>query len=420
MKIIEDLGNEVEKRWASVDHDERRFPEICAAALAEFQVQKELGIDDLIREFATRAVLPEQKDLYAKFGDPPLTLFAESRFHIDVYFWFEGTTSIHQHGFCGAFQVIHGSSIHSHYEFLPRREVSSFCRIGEMRLLVSELLGVGDIQTIDPGAGYIHSLYHLEHPSATLIIRTSRSALELPQFSYLKPGLAVDPFYEEPGLIKRGQLLAAAVRAGIDSADQLVEDVLASADLFYTYRMLNVLRPHLVGGTVESIFGLPSERITFGELLEKTSRRFGADGEVLISVFKEIERSEKLVGLRNSVRDEELRFMLALLLNVPDREHVLKLISSRFPNAEPRDQLYDLLSRLVNTKVIGGKYKNGLDLEGFGDFELLVLEEMMDGKSSDEVVESLGNDAVDSKRVEGIFEKIGSAAVLEPLLKGGA
>ena len=45
--------------------------------------------------------LPEQMDVEAAFGNPPVTLFAGLRFHIDVYFWLDGTTEIHQHAFAG-------------------------------------------------------------------------------------------------------------------------------------------------------------------------------------------------------------------------------------------------------------------------------------------------------------------------------
>ncbi|MFN2514442.1 MAG: hypothetical protein ABR568_23900, partial [Pyrinomonadaceae bacterium] len=58
----------------------------------------------------TAASLPHQYDVEGRFGNPPITLFAGPRFHIDVYYWLDGTTSIHQHSFTGAFQVLLGSS----------------------------------------------------------------------------------------------------------------------------------------------------------------------------------------------------------------------------------------------------------------------------------------------------------------------
>jgi len=84
--------------------------------------------------------LPRQRDLRASFADPPLTVFSGLRFHIDVYLWFEATTAIHQHGFCGAFQVLSGSSIHSWYTFESEKKINIFAETGHLGLKVCELL----------------------------------------------------------------------------------------------------------------------------------------------------------------------------------------------------------------------------------------------------------------------------------------
>jgi hypothetical protein len=44
-------------------------------------------------------------------------VYAGRRFYVEVVFWAEGTTAIHQHSFSGAFQVLVGSSIHTLYGF---------------------------------------------------------------------------------------------------------------------------------------------------------------------------------------------------------------------------------------------------------------------------------------------------------------
>jgi hypothetical protein len=89
---------------------------------------------DVIEWTMQETFLPEQRDLPGHFGDPPITLYNAPRFHIDVYFWLEGTTAIHQHSFCGAFQVLMGSSIHSRYEFERAEAVNTFTEIGNINL----------------------------------------------------------------------------------------------------------------------------------------------------------------------------------------------------------------------------------------------------------------------------------------------
>ena len=100
-----------------------------------------------------------------------------------------------------------GSSIHSWYEFDRTESVNSFLETGEMSLKVCELLKVGDVQEIRAGRQYIHSLFHLDQPSATIVVRTDRSPLHLPQFSYHKPYIALDPFFEHQTTTKKIQSL---------------------------------------------------------------------------------------------------------------------------------------------------------------------------------------------------------------------
>jgi hypothetical protein len=183
------LGSDVEDRWRAMDYDEGRFPAIAAEALRNADIPPTLSAWDVLEWTLRQAELPRQRDVAGRFGEPPITLFSGPRFHVDVYFWFHGTTSIHQHAFCGAFQVLLGSSIHSSYDFELAEAVNAYCEIGEIKLRLCELFEVGDVQEILPGRQYIHSLFHLDQPSATIVVRTDKSPNFLPQFDYHKPVL---------------------------------------------------------------------------------------------------------------------------------------------------------------------------------------------------------------------------------------
>src|SRR5262249_8328588 len=196
MQFFEDLGALVERRWRGENYDENAFPAVAAEALAETAPSEHLDPWDVIRWVHQSNALPAQQDLPASFGDPPITLYAGPRFHIDIYFWLDGTTNIHQHGFCGAFQVALGSSLHSSYSFDQDREISAHFSVGRIALEHVELLKKGDIRRILPGREFIHSLFHLERPSATVTIRTY-STPGGPQYKYLKPYFAVDPFFTD-------------------------------------------------------------------------------------------------------------------------------------------------------------------------------------------------------------------------------
>ena len=124
MELFTKLGAEVEILWRDKNYDEEVFPEIAANALKAANLPAKISAWEVIEWTMGETNLPTQQDLSGKFGDPPITIYNGPRFHIDVYFWLEGTTAIHQHSFCGAFQVLHGSSIHSWYDF--ERSIGSF------------------------------------------------------------------------------------------------------------------------------------------------------------------------------------------------------------------------------------------------------------------------------------------------------
>jgi hypothetical protein len=198
MKFFQDLGALVEQRWRDQSYSEERFPEIAAAALAETEPSKHVDPWDVIRWVYSTTSLPQQRDVEGRFGNPPVTLYDGARFYIDVYYWLDGTTSIHQHSFCGAFHVLMGSSILSCYDFVEKQKINAHFSTGTMVLNKVELLEQGAVQQILTGKAYIHSLFHLDRPSASVVIRTHQSPSGLPQYNYVKPYFAIDPFYKDP------------------------------------------------------------------------------------------------------------------------------------------------------------------------------------------------------------------------------
>ena len=134
MKLFQKLGEEIEEIWRDKNYAEDEFPHIAEQALKKANLPEKVSAWEVVEWTLQQTNLPDQRDIHGNFGDPPITLYNSPRFHADVYFWLEGTTAIHQHAFCGAFQVLHGSSIHSWYEFDLQESVNTFTEIGEMSL----------------------------------------------------------------------------------------------------------------------------------------------------------------------------------------------------------------------------------------------------------------------------------------------
>jgi len=169
MRAIQELGDSVARAWLAADYADEAFPEIASHALRESELLR--GSESQLSEwFLTDTCLPDQQ--FREFGQPALTLYRGHKFYIELLYWLDSTTAIHQHSFAGAFGVFKGSSLHTQYDFHCDRVLSSELIVGDLIFRSSNLLTQGDVREIHPGKEFIHSLFHLERPSITLVVRT--------------------------------------------------------------------------------------------------------------------------------------------------------------------------------------------------------------------------------------------------------
>jgi hypothetical protein len=385
MQEFQELGEVIEKRWRHQNYSEQQFPQISADVLAEANLPSRVDPWDIIRWVHTSTTLPEQKDVPGRFGNPPITLFCGSRFHIDVYYWLDGTTSIHQHAFTGAFQVLLGSSIHSHYRFREDRILNEHFSVGELELQAVDLLQVNDIKQIKPGKQYIHSLFHLERPSATITIRTEHTPSAALQYEYRKPYFAVNPFFQNVSMMKKEQTISLLLGMKHKEADAMLSDLVTSSDFHTTYFILLEAAHHLRSNQLDELFGLSKGRERFNALLEKARSVHGELVDKFVSVLEEQDRQQDIINRRGTITGEEHRFFLALLLNVPSREKILELVKQRFPEVDPVEKILDWVEEMSQTRVLGSKEPNALGIEGFGDEHVLVLENQLRGKTPEQI-----------------------------------
>jgi len=418
MQLFQQLGAEIESLWLEQNYNEELLPAIAAGALKQADLPSKLSAWDVVEWALKQKELPVQRDLAGNFGDPPITIFSASRFHIDVYFWFEGTTAIHQHGFCGAFQVLLGSSIHSWYEFERREIINTFAEIGDINLKICEILEVGAVQEIWSGKSYIHSLFHLEQPSATIVVRTDRSPLHLPQFSYEKPTLAIDPFFDEPTTAKKLQILSALFRAKHPDTDRIATEYLQSSDLQTSFVILSRIRHMLGSNQLEQLFKLDGPRARFDNFLEIVRERHGTNGEIFKPIFDRLDVIDEIVRRRSYVTNPEHRFFMALLMNVDSRARIFSLITQRFPDVDPVEKVLDWVFDLAETRVVGVEVSNALGIPEFGDSEMFVLENLLKDKPHDEIVNAYvkENPGAEPASVTNAVAKIHGSTIFRPLL----
>jgi hypothetical protein len=328
------LGPLVDARWKRLNYDDDAFPDLAFEALDESGGWSRAEIGEIVDWFTASDALPAQ--FLDGFGQPNLRVFMNHKFRIELLFWFEGTTSIHEHGFSGAFGVVNGSSVHSAFAFEPAHRVCRELHVGRLVFRGSQLLERGAHYRIRPGSGYIHSLYHLDYPSVSLVIRTHEDLRHQPQLRYARPGLAeaaqYDPYPHKSVLA----LLDSVARAGSRFVEPFAVRVVGEYDILTAFRAARAIL----------------QRQDADEQLKSAVRAaLGArDAQLLDMLLRTVEsdrRERAFLEKRRRITDPDHRFMLALLLNVPDRNTILSLVAQRYPGIPPAQKAFSLLVEMA-------------------------------------------------------------------------
>lgn len=391
MHFFERLCNTVDESWRRAEYAEDAFPAIAAEALTAARGYERVPMLDVVAWVHAADHLPVQADLPASFGNPPITVARRERFWIDVNFWVDGTTSIHQHGFAGAFQVLGGASIHSEFAFQETHRYGERLLYGNIERKSLELLRPGDVRTIHAGRQFVHSLFHLDRPSASIVVRTGMSPIGMPQYNYDRPGLAYDYFHGTELMQRRMQTLELLYNIDHPSLREEVAAVVRRSDSYSAFRILN------------RMFGLVSDAARFQALLEECRESKPQLIGQLDEVFAFKRRAAKITGRRNMTRNADHRFFMALLLNVSSRRGIIDLVRQHRPGQNPADVIAAWVGELAGTAVdregrplpaaastddAAADARNALGIP-VGDTELAVFRLLLDGHDNDGVIERL-------------------------------
>lgn len=332
------LGEQVEADYRRHNYNETDLPAIAAAALDKFDNQFSFDAA-AIAAFLATTPLPQQPKL--GFSNLPITVFRRREFYIEILVWTQATTAVHQHGFSGAFRVLQGSSLHTTFTFTPHTTVSPDCIVGAVVPQHTEYLSTGAVREISPGSeGLIHSLYHLENPSLTLVVRSQGHAKYHPQYSYRRPHLALNTFRLEKDeqVVMMAKLLHVVQQVDRDHLGQIWRDQIARFDFPRLAWMLLTHGRYLPNETSQQTF-LDQARQTHGplvDLLEETAQ--------FQTTLTQISQSRELLS------DPDLRYFLALLMNAKDRAALLDMVQVRYPDQDPQACCAQWLARLSEGK----------------------------------------------------------------------
>ena len=413
MQAFRELGVRIETEWRDKNYNDDVFPEIAANALLEADLVAKIDTWDPVRWVHTTTNFTHQQDPQATFGDPPITLFNGRRFFIDVYYWLDSTTSIHEHGFSGAFQVLHGGSVHGVYDFDQVFEINRRFRIGDISLRDVSLLSKGDIRMIPSGSRFVHSLFHLDRPSATVVVRTMGG--DIRQFNYVKPYLGLDGFYFEQWMQRKIQTVSLLLSSNHPDADQMIWDLLDASDFHTTFLILNMAIRHLGSNNLEKLFRVSKSMDRFHAMLDHARQRHGALADLLPAVFDESLRQSDIIARRQTIEGADHRLFLGLLLNVPERTKLLELITQRFPDSDAVELIIRWVKELSSIRAFGSPEPNVLGIKGIDEIYLMVLAGCLKGLRKDEVEALVGQD-YPSTATDEIVANIKEATIFKSVL----
>ncbi len=339
------LGLRIDAAWGARSFDEREFAEIAARALREDHPADHVTIDDVIDwAFGEGRTVRQRAPAKDVFGQPPFTVFQSGRFYIEVLLWVDGSTSIHEHGFTGAFTPILGKSVHSSWSFEETGRRTSQLRFGSTRCESLEILRCGDVREIHGGSRGAHQLFHLDRPSATVVVRTHGDVEYLPQLSYFPPGLAfADADNEDPYWTRISKYLG-AMRITRDSRYlEYVRRVMLGDDLTSCFRCLRHISSAGSGAEIAFVDGLAAE----------ARERHGAIYDAIQDAQRFIRRTSFIMRRRRQVEDETQRFVLAMLMLMPGRDDILSGIAAWTGSNDAIEHTVAGLVRLSGQDLLG-------------------------------------------------------------------
>jgi hypothetical protein len=339
------LAARIDAAWARVGHEPRALAPIAAEALATLDPEVPTSFDALTAWLFEAPALPEQRSRDESFGQPPVTVYLDHRFFIELLFWHAGTTGIHQHAFSGAFRVMCGSSLHTVYDFTATRVIDPRLEVGALVLRRTEVLPAGSVRAILPGRAFIHAAFHLDSPSVTLVVRTHADGS--PELEYRPPGLALDPAARDDRTTKLLQLMRGLANGPPEVYRRRLGAALAGGDAYAGAQLL-----------LRACRQTSAE--SFEALLDGYAARFPELADMLRAAAVEEVRRFAAAGARERITDADQRFFVALLMNLPGRAAILAAVEQRHPGRDPRELVLGWLEACARRERLGFELDHNL------------------------------------------------------------
>ena len=308
ISLFNELGKNILKEWQKYGYSEDALSEVASDALLSASLQNKITAADIIELALNGMPSISSYQVDSPFGDLQLILFSHARFYIEVLYWAEGSTSIHDHAFSGAFQVLTGSSLNAEYAFIEEQKINHHFYLGDLSNPVTEHLSIGSIKPIYSGRRFIHSVFHLEYPTISIVVRTYQDDDAAPQFQYRGRKIRLVQEFT-PELSKKIKGLTFLLNKCKNRFSDSILKLYCNSPLDEKYWLLRAFYPRIAE-------------------MEKTWADIKASSAVdktryLIESIEQEAIIYKVMRHRSNLNDSSFRYFVALLLNIPSWRGVL-------------------------------------------------------------------------------------------------
>jgi hypothetical protein len=304
LSLLYQVRDMVERAWQKAQFNHDVFADIAEAALieADFPRSFRLDWDELTRWILQRGNVHAQNGR-PTFSDLPFAIaHGNGGFYVELLTWTNSTSSIHQHSFSGAFTVGHGSSIHSTFNIETLERVTENLQLVRGSLVNSERLEPGLVRRIEPAHKLSHSVFHLDEPTISIVVRTNNEPWHMPQLSLLPPSYTYSPAWAmRDGQIEH--LIRTFTLMHKVSAPNLLQ---IACDRFADLDFVRAL--HLFVETRSLWYGPPLDAI-----LARFKAAHGRLAEPLPKVIERFDFEGRIRRIRVIETDPHERFALAVL-----------------------------------------------------------------------------------------------------------
>ncbi len=349
LQEIRTAAGALEKKWRDKDYNADDFTLLACDVLENLNLQEKIDLPSLLSWELSTSFEESYPDF--PFGQPAIHIYSSRLFHLEVLPWLDSTTSIHEHAFSGAFQVLSGGSLHSRWKFETDHEIGQTMKVGTLSLQDWELLNVGDIRPIYRGERSAHSLFHLRYPSLSVVLRTHRDGVNGLQNTYFKPNLAIPPedslVGPECDIARFAQCLDTAMKT--QSTDQFHNTLIS----FIENRDIEtVLRVLMRANWLAALDSRAERIVVLKNILAKSKSENIADlfASTLTFAFKD----NDLMAIRSKYTDAEHRLFLVMLNNTNSKKEILRAFSEFLGTDKPQNALFDMYIGMMETLENGG------------------------------------------------------------------